>query len=68
VLAAQVIIEKAYQGNKDHIRGALDLFVDFMAVFVRSNSLRNISVKSRTTFHTVSQYGRCHCHSHRVES
>ncbi len=30
----QVIIEKAYQGNKDHIRGALDLFVDFMAIFV----------------------------------
>lgn len=30
----QVIIEKAYEGNKDHIRGALDLFVDFMAIFV----------------------------------
>lgn len=30
----QVIIEKAYQGNKDHIRAALDLFVDFVAIFV----------------------------------
>ncbi|EIE20198.1 Bax inhibitor-1 like-protein [Coccomyxa subellipsoidea C-169] len=35
LLDTQVIIEKAYQGNKDHIRGALDLFVDFMAIFVR---------------------------------
>ncbi|BDA45448.1 Bax inhibitor 1 [Coccomyxa sp. Obi] len=35
LLDTQVIIEKAYQGNKDHIRAALDLFVDFMAIFVR---------------------------------
>lgn len=32
----QVIIERAYQGNCDHIRSALDLFVDFAAIFVRS--------------------------------
>ena len=31
----QVIIEKAYEGiRKDHVKDALDLFVDFMAIFV----------------------------------
>ena len=30
----QVIIEKAYSGQKDHIKAALDLFVDFVAIFV----------------------------------
>ena len=30
----QVIIEKAYSGHKDHIKQALDLFVDFVAIFV----------------------------------
>jgi hypothetical protein len=27
-------VEKAYQGNMDHVRAALDLFVDFAAIFV----------------------------------
>ncbi len=45
----QVIIEKAYQGNKDHIRAALDLFVDFMAIFVRS-SLTNIVLVTACCF------------------
>lgn len=45
VVAMQVIIEKAYQGNKDHIRAALDLFVDFMAIFVRSPLLNFIIVR-----------------------
>ena len=31
----QVIVEKAYQGNADHISAALSLFVDFAAIFVR---------------------------------
>jgi len=32
----QMIIEKAYEGvRKDHVKDALDLFVDFMAIFVR---------------------------------
>ena len=30
-----MIIEKAYEGvRKDHVKDALDLFVDFMAIFV----------------------------------
>ena len=35
----QVIIEKAYSGQKDHIKAALDLFVDFVAIFVSAPSL-----------------------------
>lgn len=32
---AQVIIEKAYESvQKDHVKDALSLFVDFMAIFV----------------------------------
>ena len=31
----QVIVEKAYAGDTDHIKHALDLFVDFAAIFVR---------------------------------
>ncbi len=31
----QVIIEKAYESvQKDHVKDALSLFVDFMAIFV----------------------------------
>lgn len=31
----QVIVEKAECGDTDHIKHALDLFVDFAAIFVR---------------------------------
>ena len=31
----QVIVEKAERGDSDHIKHALDLFVDFAAIFVR---------------------------------
>ena len=31
----QVIVEKAENGDTDHIKHALDLFVDFAAIFVR---------------------------------
>ena len=33
--ALQLIIERAYAGEKDHVKHALDLFVDFAAIFVR---------------------------------
>lgn len=35
VSCTQVIVEKAYAGNMDHIRHAQDLFVDVLALFVR---------------------------------
>jgi FtsH-binding integral membrane protein len=31
----QVIVEQAFAGNLDHVKHALDLFVDFAAIFVR---------------------------------
>ena len=31
----QVLVEKAEQGDRDHTKHALDLFVDFAAIFVR---------------------------------
>lgn len=31
----QVMIEKAFNGDRDHIRHALDLFLDLVAVFIR---------------------------------
>ena len=34
-LPVQVIVEKAEDGDTDHIRHAFDLFVDFIAMFVR---------------------------------
>ena len=34
-VVVQVIIEKAYENvQKDHVKDALSLFVDFMAIFV----------------------------------
>lgn len=35
VFDTQMIVERAYAGEKDHIKHALDLFVDFMAIFTR---------------------------------
>lgn len=35
IFDTQVIIEKAYAGHTDHIKSALDLLVDVLAVFVR---------------------------------
>lgn len=35
MLDTQVIVEKAESGDTDHIKHALDLFVDFAAIFVR---------------------------------
>ena len=35
IMCVQVIIEKAYESvQKDHVKDALSLFVDFMAIFV----------------------------------
>lgn len=31
----QIIIDKAYKGQKDHVVAAMELFVDFIAIFVR---------------------------------
>jgi FtsH-binding integral membrane protein len=31
----QVIVERAVRGEKDYVKHALDLFVDFVAIFVR---------------------------------
>lgn len=31
----QMIVEKAAAGNEDYVKAALDLFIDFVAVFVR---------------------------------
>lgn len=32
---SQMIVEQAFQGQMDHVKHALDLFVDFVAIFVR---------------------------------
>lgn len=58
----QVIIEKAYEGNKDHIRAALDLFVDFVAIFVSIFSLAlavslACTLQNLTTACTAAQVG-----------
>lgn len=35
VVDTQKIIERAYQGDMDYVKHSLDLFTDFVAVFVR---------------------------------
>lgn len=44
----QMIIERADRGDKDYVKHSLDLFVDFVAIFVRLLAIlaRNSSEKS----------------------
>ena len=61
-VCVQVIIEKAYESmQKDHVKDALSLFVDFMAIFVSCLSLpsqaslplHNMCVSCVETLNTV---------------
>jgi len=51
VYDTQLIVEKAQRGNRDHIRHALELFLDFVGIFIRILVIlaRNSSGKKKSS-------------------